>query len=138
MLKSMLKKGPQKPRGGKREGAGRPPGVSNAQTEQRRRETAAAIEDAVQDGRPAEYHVAVCLWREGTTCIEAAVRLDALKHLDNRLQGRPREALEITGAGGGPLEGRIFRARLASGEEALAPPIAPPAAAGHKEADAKP
>jgi hypothetical protein len=118
------KKPAEKKRGGKRRGAGRPPGVSNAKTEERRRLTAAAIEDAEKDaeGRPAEYHIAARMWREATTCDEAAVRLDALKHLDNRLQGRARESLEVSGPGGGPLEQRVFRSRLSTGEEALAPP----------------
>ena len=136
----MKKKVGPKPRGGAREGAGRPAGVTNAKTEERRRETAAAIEDAANpDGRSAEYLIAKQLWKEATTCEEAAVRLDALKHLDNRLQGRPREALEVTGLNGGPIDQRVFRARLATGEEALAPPPAlPPAAAGQKDADDKP
>jgi hypothetical protein len=63
-----------------------------------------------------------------TSAEEAAVRLDALKHLDNRLQGRPREALEISGPGGGPIANRVFRARLSNGEDALAPPPALPPA----------
>lgn len=128
-----------RPRGGKRTGAGRPAGVSNAKTEERRRFTAAAIEDGLQDGRSAEYHVGARLWQEATDPKnEAAVRLDALKFLDNRLQGRARESLEITGAGGGPIEQRVFRARLADGEQALAPPPVPPSKTETKGKDGAP
>lgn len=127
-----------KRRGGRRPGAGRPAGVSNAATEERRRETAAAIEDLTpKDARRAEYLIAVQLWKLATGHAEDAVRLDALKHLDNRLQGRPRESLEIAGPGGGPLLQRTFVARLASGEEALAPPSLPPAEPREKDAAAK-
>lgn len=112
-----------KARGGARPGAGRPAGVSNEKTEERRRATAAAIEDTTGKGEKAEYLIALEIWAIARNHDEeASVRLDALKHLDNRLQGRPRESLEVTGAGGGPLETRVFRSRLSSGEAALAPP----------------
>ena len=110
-----------KPRGGARAGAGRPKGVSNAKTEERRRETAAAIEDHFKDGHSAEYHICQILLKAASAGdVQAAI------HLDNRLQGRPRESLEVTGPGGGPIEQRIFRSRLSSGAPALAPPPLPP------------
>lgn len=123
------------PRGGKRPGAGRPAGVSNAATEERRQETREAIVAyhkgaPVKEGASAEYLIGLELCKVAATSEEDAVRLDALKHLDNRLQGRPREALELSGPGGGPLQQRVFRSRLAGGEAALAPPpAAPPAPA---------
>jgi len=119
-------------RGGKREGAGRPAGAPNAGTARRREQTALAIEDHFEDGKSAEYHLARILLNELLDGkLEGPARVTAAIHLDNRLQGRPRESLELSGPNGGPIVGQhIFRSRLASGEDALAPPPAiPPAAA---------
>jgi hypothetical protein len=116
-------------RGGKREGAGRPAGAPNTGTVRRREQTALAIEDHFGDGKPAEYHLATIILKElldGT--LDGSARVTAAIHLDNRLQGKPREALELSGPSGGPIGQHIFRARLASGEEALAPPLALPPA----------
>lgn len=104
------------PRGGQRPGAGRPKGASNQSTVHQRGETARAIEHHYKDGKSAEYHLSKLL-------LDAYLKkgeVQALIHLDNRLRGRPRESIEITGAGGGPVENRVYRASLATGAPALA------------------
>lgn len=82
-----------KTHGGKRPGAGRRPGQKTAKT----LEIEAAAKKYANDALKALLHVATKGKNESARVAAATALLD-------RGYGRPRQALEHTGEGGGPLE----------------------------------
>ena len=79
-------------RGGKRPGAGRPPGAKSAKT----LEIESAARKYAGDALKALVHVALKGEAEGSRVAAATALLD-------RGYGRPRQSVELSGNGGGPL-----------------------------------
>lgn len=79
--------------GGKREGAGRKPGVPNKTTEYLKSLTQKDSEKVVKE-----------LVRLATKAKSEQTRVAAIKELLDRAYGRPSQALEHSGAEGAPLQ----------------------------------
>jgi hypothetical protein len=92
----MIEKESNSNRGGKREGAGRKRGVKNKRTQ----EIESAAQKYATDALEALHHVATKGESEGARVSAATALLD-------RGWGKPRQAVEHTGEGGGAVEVKV-------------------------------
>lgn len=84
-------------RGGHRDGAGRPKGVINRAT----REQKGRIEELAKAHSPTALKALADIAKAG---VSESARVSAASALLDRAYGRPRQAVEHTGADGGPIE----------------------------------
>jgi hypothetical protein len=90
------------------------------------------------DGRPRNVVLAERLW-ELTECSDLVVRLNSIRYIYDRADGKPVESQQVSGPGGAPIGLQVFdhRAVLASltaGSEGDYPPSGSDESAGDGEA----
>lgn len=107
--------------GGAQEGAGRPPNPRYVDILRRRlEERADKYLDVLEDAIEAEKAIVVGAGESASLEFvpDHVVRLRALAELLDRAYGKPRQATEVTGPDGGPIqtEGRIDTSKLSDAE----------------------
>ncbi len=112
------------PKGGRRAGAGRPPGIPNIKTVADRLEMDLAFAEVFQEkkheGRTPTFHITRLLIRRALLNDTAAII-----HLSERYMGRVKYSVELEGNPVKPLEHRTYAATLDDGTNLFTPGLDP-------------